>query len=186
MDNNLSYAHRNISIKESFNFVSSKRAICSVDILFNIFNIAINQNINKYMFIFAYQNKLYSIGYEKNKDITFMIGLPDSSTINFQDINELKNNEYILSMHDKITVIQELIQDSLNNYANVPLSSNPMLSDYLVDSSAPEYNLNINDEIANIFNNSSGTKLGIKNILIFIGGIILIIIIFALITYFIG
>lgn len=185
-DINLKYAVRNISMSEAFNFTQSKRAICSIEVIFNILNSAINQNIKSYMFIFAYKCMLYSVGYEINKSVNYMLGLPNSSMINFTSIEELKEYSDVKNMIDNVTVIQELLEGIMKELTEVPVSSNPILKDYLVDSTSPEYNLNISEEITQLYQEGAGTKIGIKNVLKFVGTIILMIVIYGIVIYFLG
>ena len=59
----------------------------------------------------------------------------------------------------------------------MPVSSNVMLKEYLKDANSDDYNLNISDEIIEQYENETGTKAGIINIIKVIGAIIVIAII---------
>lgn len=171
---NLKYANRNISLGEAFNFKKSKRAICTIDVLISIIEEALNEGIKKEMLIFAYKGKMYSIGYEETN---FYIGLPDTSTKEFSDINQLKQAKEIRDITAPVTVLRELVEGLGGELTEVPVSSNVMLKEYLKDVDSSDYSLNISDEIIAQYENDTGTKGGIINIIKIIGTIIVVAII---------
>ncbi len=126
------------------------------------------------MIVFAYKGKMYSIGYEETN---FYIGLPDTSTKEFNDINQLKQEKEIIDITSPVTIIKELIEGLGGELTEVPVSSNVMLKEYLKDANSDDYNLNISDEIIEQYENETGTKAGIINIIKVIGAIIVIAII---------
>lgn len=176
---NLKFSSRNIPLGEAFCFEKNARAICSIDVLFNIIEEAVEENIESYMLVYVYCGKVYSLGYDRQKDGFFYhLGFMDGGTKDFFKLEDLQTEESIRNIRGDVTVCREFLS-GMGDVVEVPISSNVLLKNYLKKPGEAGYDLHITEEVQAFFP-KTGVGTGIKNVVIFIGIILLVSIIFGI------
>ena len=174
------------SLKGAMRTISKKydkRAICSINYLFDIINIALNEKISTYMIVFAYENNLYTIGYTTNNNIIFGLSLSDGSTKEFEKIDDLRNQ---LNFNHDVTVLREYQSIASNDIVELTIQDNYALKSYFIDSLDERFNYNMSNELINEYNNLliNANKENFKTNLFLVGGVIFIILIIIIVCLF--
>jgi len=149
---NLKYTYRNLT-SFTYDYATSTRAICTSDVIFNIFEEAIRQQLTNYMFMFAYQGNLFSIDYQMqgNNTIVFSLVLPNGDKERFANMQDLKNYNLIAQINSPITILREYIPTLTSTLEEVPVESDPMLVNFLAKPNDANFNLNVSDSVSKLF-----------------------------------
>ena len=149
---NLKYNQRNIS-GFVYDYNTANRAVCPVSTVFEIFKTAISQGMKNYMFMFAYKGNLFTTWYEykQNGVCYFYLLLPNGSQEKFSDFSVFAQYPVLQAINEPITILKELISSTLSTYEEVPLESNPMLTNFIVGKDDARFDTNVNENIEKMF-----------------------------------
>ena len=149
---NLKYNQRNIS-GFVYDYNTANRAVCPISTIFEIFKTAISQGMKNYMFMFAYKGNLFTTWYEykQNGVCYFYLLLPNGSQEKFSDFSVFAQYPVLQAINEPITILKELISSTLSTYEEVPLESNPMLTNFIVGKDDARFDTNVNENIEKMF-----------------------------------
>lgn len=148
----------------------SKRSICNVEVIYELFQEALNEGIKLYILTYAYDNQIYALGYENFEKIEYYYYLPDGNITKYDNLDSLKNS--VILNHD-ITILREFQNNTLEssvlmpgtnmiialgntldneNIAEVSIRDNFILKKYLVTEKDSNFNYNLSDELIKDYN----------------------------------
>ena len=168
----LKYSVRNKKIKYD------TRAICYIENILELFNRAIEEEIKKYIIVFAYDERLYKIGFQNTNGLVFLLEA-NGNTLSYNTIYELRSN---LSFNHNVTVLREYQYEDINTPIVVDIKDNYMLGAYLVTSDIDTFNYNLSTELINEYNNlmMKAKKEKIPTVIIIVGTLLLLLIIISI------
>ena len=151
-----------------------RRAIIPINKVLEIVNEAHKEGIKSYMLVYAYNEGLYSVGYEEGNELIYNYGMPDGQVLKFNSSDELLN----YCKYDKnVTVLREFQDYLYNGMTEISIKDNYLLKDFLIDETNPNYNYNLNQELIEMLNNlkEEGAKDSKKTAIFLIGCVVFII-----------
>ena len=148
--NSLLYINREVDTKYKM------RAICVVNILYKLIEQAISEGIDEYKIMYAYEEELFTMGYEKKEKYTFAVWCPDNSVRTFDSLDELKKK---VTLGHEVTVLREFLTGPEQKIAEVGLEDNFILKPFLVHSNNRDYNRNMSKPIADMMQKLADSKI---------------------------
>ena len=145
----LIYNNREVNLKYVM------RAICVIDEVYKIIEHAIDEGINEYKLMYAYDEQLYTMGYEKKDKYIFAVWCPDGSIRTFDSLEDVKHK---VTLGHSVTIIREFLTGPNGSAVEVPLESNFMLKPFLVHNNNKDYNLNMSDQISEVMQRLADSK----------------------------
>ncbi len=144
----------------------SKRVICDIEVVYELFKEALNEGIKLYILAYAYDKQVYVLAYENYEEkIEYYYYLPDGKITKYDDLDSLKNT--VILNHD-ITILREFQENTLDNNLLMPgavminalgnalnyehiievsVRDNFILKEYLVTEKDKDFNCNLSDEL---------------------------------------
>lgn len=120
------------------------RAICTINDVYKILEQAISENIKEYRLMYAFDNEIFTMGYEKTDKYLFMVWCPDGSIRTFDTLDEMKKR---VTLGHNITILREFLTGNDESLMEASITDNFMLKSFLVYDNNKDYNLNIDDKI---------------------------------------
>ena len=135
----LAYQYREAKLKYNM------RALCVIDEVYKILEEAINEGINEYKLMYAYDEQLYTMGYENKGKYVFAVWCPDGTVRTFESIEEMKGK---VTLGHSVTILREFLTGKEGKAIEVSIEDNFMLKPFMVHNNSKDYNTNMSEPIA--------------------------------------
>ena len=154
------------------------RALCYIDNIIDIINRALEEDINMYLIQFAYDEKVYSVGFEKFNGLSYLAIFPNGDTIKYNSVYELRSN---LNFNHNVTILREFQYEKQNSPIEVDIKDNYMLTNNIINIDDDRFNYNLNSDLVKYYNDLIKRIRNKNKIILIIAGVVAIILIASII-----